>query len=52
MSDEKYHPEEKTLLESYKTYYPTIRSMSQEEIDTEVQAIWTKKDAGMEDAHK
>ena len=51
MSDEKYHPEEKTLLESYKTYYPTIRSMSQQEIDTEVQAIWTKKDAGMEDVH-
>ena len=50
-SDGKHHPEEKTLLESYKNYYPTIRSMSQQEVDTEVQSIWTKKDAGMEDAH-
>ena len=49
-SDGEHHPEEKTLLESYKTYYPTIRSMSQQEIDTEVQAFWTKRDAGMEDA--
>ena len=49
-SDGEHHPEEKTLLESYKTYYPTIRSMSQQAIDKEVQAFWTKKDAGMEDA--
>ena len=51
MSDNQFHDEEKALLESYKTFYPTIRSMSQEEIDKEVQAIWTKKEAGMEDAH-
>ena len=48
--DGKHHPEEKTLLESYKQYHPTIRSMKQQDIDTEVQAFWTKREAGMEDA--
>ena len=50
-SDGKHHPEEKTLLESYKQYHPTIRSMKQQDIDTEVHAVFTKKEAGMRDAH-
>lgn len=51
MSDNQFHDEEKALLNNYKNYYPTIRNMTQEEFNQECAAVFTKKEAGMRDAH-
>ena len=51
MSDNQFHDEEKALLNNYKNYYPTIRKMTQEEFNQECAAVFTKKEAGMRDAH-